>query len=406
MMDSEAESPKTLTTTRHKCSACFKQYKKKEHLVEHMIVSYHSRHQPKCGVCIKHCKTFESLREHLTGPLSKATCSKIFASQGCSLCMKVFDSPASLSEHKEKCQFPAPVPLEMPCTESHLDTSSSNIGAPSSNPKAVAFSAANNGDHSSKPNLIAISVSNSAYRSNDHKAVAISAPNNRDLDWDLKAVAVSVPNNVDGSSDLKAVAIDCEMVGGGSDGSLDVCARVCLIEEDENLIFHTYVQPQIPVTNFRYEVTGITEEHLRDAMPLREVQEILLQILCNGESIGRVRLDGGKARLLVGHDLEHDLKCLRMHYPDHLLRYDIQSGVHDPYIDCVSAMRLYKRIRAQDHCSQGLEASVAAQQSHNLMTNGNSFDNWKPKELESMTPDELFQISKSNYKCWCLDSRP
>lgn len=50
----------------------------------------------------------------------------------------------------------------------------------------------------------------------------------------------------------EAMAIDCEMVGGGSDGSLDLCARVCLIDEDEKLIFHTYVHPQIPITNFRY----------------------------------------------------------------------------------------------------------------------------------------------------------
>lgn len=49
-----------------------------------------------------------------------------------------------------------------------------------------------------------------------------------------------------------AIAIDCEMVGGGSDGSIDLCARVCLVDEDENLIFHTYVQPQIPVSNYRY----------------------------------------------------------------------------------------------------------------------------------------------------------
>lgn len=50
----------------------------------------------------------------------------------------------------------------------------------------------------------------------------------------------------------EAIAIDCEMVGGGSDGTLDLCARVCVIDEDENLIFHTYVQPQIPITNYRY----------------------------------------------------------------------------------------------------------------------------------------------------------
>ncbi|KAL7198820.1 hypothetical protein ACSBR2_021171 [Camellia fascicularis] len=367
-MDSSAEDPppKTLTT-RHKCTACFKQYKKKEHLVGHMRASYHSVHQPKCRVCQKHCKTFESLREHLTGPLSKANCSRIFADKGCSLCMKIFDSPASLSEHKEMCRLPAPVPLAtliMPCTEPQ-------VGMPS-------------------------------------------------------------PNNGSHNRGLEAVAIDCEMVGGGSDGTLDLCARVCLIDEDEKLIFHTYVEPQIPVTDYRYEITGIGEEHLRDAMPLKEVQARLLEILYNGESIGRVRLDGGKARLLVGHDLEHDLDCLKMNYPDHLHRdtakyrpylktnlvshslkyltrtylgYDIQSGVHDPFVDCVSAMRLYKRMQAQDHhvVEAGLGTSFAAQHVQNSSTN--VFDSWKSKELESMTPDELFQISKPNYKCWCLDSR-
>lgn len=49
----------------------------------------------------------------------------------------------------------------------------------------------------------------------------------------------------------RAVALACKMVGGGSDGSLDLCARACLIDEYENIIFHTYVKPQLPVTNFR-----------------------------------------------------------------------------------------------------------------------------------------------------------
>ncbi|KAJ0647265.1 putative transcription factor C2H2 family [Helianthus annuus] len=52
---------------RHKCAACFQQFKKKEHLVAHMKKSRHSVHQPKCGVCQKHCKSFESLREHISG---------------------------------------------------------------------------------------------------------------------------------------------------------------------------------------------------------------------------------------------------------------------------------------------------------------------------------------------------
>lgn len=118
----------------------------------------------------------------------------------------------------------------------------------------------------------------------------------------------------------EAVALDCEMVGGGSDGSLDICLRVCLIDEDENVIFHSYVEPLIPITDYRYEKTGLTEEHLRDAMPLKEVQEKILTSLYNSESIGIVRLDGGNARLLVGHSVNHDLDCLRVNYPDHLIR--------------------------------------------------------------------------------------
>ncbi|KAG5567612.1 hypothetical protein RHGRI_002975 [Rhododendron griersonianum] len=409
-MDSDAaDPPKSLTTRyaddfdvvihcfeqhiwpslRHKCSACFKQYKKKEHLVSHMRASYHSIHQPKCGVCQKHCKTFESLREHLTGPLSKENCSRIFADHCCSLCMKFFDSPASLTEHKEMCQLPAPAPLGTlvtPCTEYEID-----------------ISASDNGYYTRSP---------------------------------------------------RAVALDCEMVGGESDGSLDLCARVCLIDEDENLIFHTYVRPETPVTNYRhlwtalYEITGITEHHLRDAMPLEEVSEQLLQILYNGEAIGRLRWDGGNARLLVGHDIQHDLQCLKINYPDRLVRdtakyrpfmktnlvshslkyltqtylgqvtglsccvicccpefwYEIQAGVHDPFVDCVSVMRLYKRMRAQNHHIEELGTFTTAQNTQNSLPT--SLDSWDFEKLESMTPDELFQISKLNYKCWCLDSRP
>ncbi|XP_047324021.1 uncharacterized protein LOC124927614 [Impatiens glandulifera] len=346
---------------RHKCSACFKQYKKKEHLIEHMRDSYHSVHQPKCGACQKHSKTFESLREHITGPLAKAECSNVYANQGCFLCLKVFDDPTSLIEHKEECYLPVPVsPLLM-----------------------------------------------------------------------FGEVQTDISNPVNGTKDRhsrKAVAIDCEMVGGGSDKSLDICARVCLVDEDENCLFHTYVQPQIEVTNYRYEVTGITEEYLRNAMPLKEVQERLLLILHNGERIGKVRLNGGKAFLLVGHAVDHDLNCLKLFYPHHLIRdtaqyqplmktnlvshslkyltrtylgYDIQSGLHDPYIDSVSAMRLYKRMRStQDH-GMGTEVSDEYAQSSIY----GAYYSLKPNELNDMSPDELFNLSRSNYHCWCLDGR-
>ncbi|XVF80500.1 hypothetical protein PTKIN_Ptkin15bG0078800 [Pterospermum kingtungense] len=254
-MASELDPPKS-PTQRHKCPACYKQFKRKLHLIEHMKIAYHSVHQPRCGVCQKHCKSFESVREHVCGPLAKSNCSKIFGDRGCNLCLKVFDSLHALNEHKQKCCLTAPVPLGtkiIPCIESHV--------------------------------LMSRSVMDEKH------------------------------NKVQ-----RAVAMDCEMVGGGSDGSINLCARVCLVDEDENLILHTYIQPQIPVTDYRYELTGLTEDHLRDAMPLIELQDKIMKILCNGESVGRIPLDGGKARLLVGHGIQHDLDCLRMKYPGHMQR--------------------------------------------------------------------------------------
>lgn len=50
-------------------------------------------------------------------------------------------------------------------------------------------------------------------------------------------------------------------------------------------------------------------------MPLRHVQRKIQDFLCNGEPIWKIRSRGGKARILVGHGLEHDMKCLELEYP-------------------------------------------------------------------------------------------
>ncbi|VFQ68601.1 unnamed protein product [Cuscuta campestris] len=353
--------PATTGGVRHKCPACFKQYKKKEHLVEHIKISCHSVHDPKCGVCQKHCKSFESLREHIIGPLSKVICSRIFAERGCSLCLRLFDCSESLSQHTDICCLPAPAPIG--CVPS-----------------------------------IKIEVDDSSLSDTNEYA------NGRE-----------------------AVAIDCAILGGGSDGSLDLCARVCLVDEDEKIIFHSYVLPHISITDYRYEITGLTEEHMREATPIVEVGEKILEILQNGEAIWKVRMDGGRAKVLVGHNLTRFLDCLRIYYPDHLLRdtakyqplaktnfvshtfkylaktylgYAIHEGVHDAYQDCVTAMRLYKRMRFQDHgLGQNEEGPLASQDSPT------GFGLYSLMELEHMTPDELLEISKPNYQCWCLDSR-
>ncbi|CAK9162805.1 unnamed protein product [Ilex paraguariensis] len=320
-----------------------------EHLVEHMRISYHSVHEPMCGICRKHCRSFESLREHLIGPLPKAECERIFKDKGCDLCLAILSSSNALRVHRETCQL-------------------SRTGA--------------------------------LYRMA-----------NLGIQDDLR-----IDNNR-----AKVVALACKMVGGGSDGSLDLCARVCLTDEYENMIFHTYVKPPLSVTNYRYDMTGIRPEFLRDAMPLRQVQRKIQDFLCNGEPVWKIRSRGGTARILVGHGLDHDLKCLEMEYPTVMIRqvsvdtakypplmktsklsnslkYDIQTGIQDPYEDCVATLRLYTRMKSQVHKMENYPLATDPQ-------NRNNFASWRQSELERMTPDEMLEISRSDYYCWCLDCK-
>ncbi|RWR85589.1 RNA exonuclease 4-like protein [Cinnamomum micranthum f. kanehirae] len=330
-MDFRAESSESV---RNVCAACFRQFNKLEHLVDHMRTSFHSVHEPMCGICKKHCRSFESLREHLIGPLPKVECARIFGVRGCNLCLTVLDSPNALRIHRGTCQF-----------------ARTNVG------------------------LVA-----------QMARLNMNIPTENEMYHNRRTQGPQV------------VALACKMVGGGNDGSLDLCAKVCLVDEDENIIFQTNVKPKIPVTNYRYETTGIRPDHLRDAMPLNLVQRRIQDILCNGELLWKIRTKGGKARILVGHGLDHDLDCLGVEYPAHLIRYDIQTGIQEPYEECVASMRLYMRMRSQAHQTKELPGSSEAQHLNN-------FASWRQKELEKMTPEALLEISRSKYYCWCLDSK-
>lgn len=90
------------------------------------------------------------------------------------------------------------------------------------------------------------------------------------------------------------------------------------------------------------------------------------------------------------------MKCWRLS----LCRYDIQTGFHDPYEDCVSVMRLYKRMRDLEHRKESIGGSLATQCARNIT---GDLASRNTKEFKKMTPDVLYQLSKSNYWCWCLD---
>jgi hypothetical protein len=76
-------------------------------------------------------------------------------------------------------------------------------------------------------------------------------------------------------------------------------------------------------------------------------------------------------------------------------RYDIHTGIQDPYEDCVAEMRLYIRMRSQAHPRHYASGSGEVQ---------NNYPTWRQRDLERMSPEELLALSASDYYCWCLDS--
>ncbi|KAM2557005.1 hypothetical protein TB2_014167 [Malus domestica] len=100
--------------------------------------------------------------------------------------------------------------------------------------------------------------------------------------------------------------------------------------------------------------------------------------------------DTANYHLLMKTNLvSHSLKYLTQTY----LGYEIQSGSHDLYVDCVSVMRLYKRFSALDHEREGI--------GHQLLLE--SFESLKTPKLEEMVVNDLYEISTPKYRCWRLD---
>ncbi|XP_050945585.1 RNA exonuclease 4-like [Cucumis melo] len=339
-------------TLRHKCEGCFKQFNKIEHLVEHMRISFHSVHEPICSFCHKHFRYFDSLREHLIGPLPKQECNNIFNARGCKICLAIFESPLKLNLHQERCQLR---PMNSSQSRRRLEK-----------------------------------MENGETKGNE------------------------------------AVALSCTMVGAGRDGSLNICVRICLVDQNESLIFSTYVNPSLPITNYRYEFTGVRPEHLRDAMPLKQVQKKIQEFLCNGEQMWKIRPGSTrKARILVGHGLQEYLTSLQIDYPSIMIRdtakypplmktsklsnslhyltqtylgYNMENGKKsEGYEECVATMRLYLKMKSQVHKRE--EYPLASDPPNKF-----NFAIWKQLELEKMTPQQLLQISRSDYYCWCLDA--
>ncbi|KAI0134946.1 ribonuclease H-like domain-containing protein [Daldinia grandis] len=105
----------------------------------------------------------------------------------------------------------------------------------------------------------------------------------------------------------KYIALDCEMVGIGPEGRESVLARVSIVDFHGQQVYDSFVQPREPVTDWRTHITGLTPRILQPvARSFDEVQEAVAALM--------------RGRIIVGHDIRHDLAVLQLDHPSGHIR--------------------------------------------------------------------------------------
>lgn len=120
----------------------------------------------------------------------------------------------------------------------------------------------------------------------------------------------------------KYIALDCEMVGIGPTPDTDSqLARVSIVNYHGQQLYDSYVLPQVPVTDYRTAISGITPSCLKHGRPFAEVQRDVAELM--------------KDRILVGHAIKHDLAILMLGHP----KRDIRDTSRHPAYRALSAGR-------------------------------------------------------------------
>lgn len=95
----------------------------------------------------------------------------------------------------------------------------------------------------------------------------------------------------------KIYALDCEMV---EVGAVSALARISIIDQDEQVVYESFVKPSETITNYVTAYSGITPEILKDVTTtLEDVQKWLKENLSRSDT-------------LIGHSLDFDLNALHL----------------------------------------------------------------------------------------------
>ncbi|XP_066505696.1 apoptosis-enhancing nuclease [Hoplias malabaricus] len=175
------------------------------------------------------------------------------------------------------------------------------------------------------------------------------------------------------------VAMDCEMVGTGPNGHCSELARCSILNYSGTVIYDKYILPRQPVTDYRTRWSGITKEHLKQALPFKDARNEILHIL--------------KGKVIVGHALHNDFKVLGISVQREMTRdtasMHLLQQLYGTPKQRISLKKLSKKLLSRNiqvsragHCS--IEDALAALDLYKLVE-----EQWE-KSLQIYTQSSYF----------------
>ncbi|XP_032692669.1 apoptosis-enhancing nuclease [Lontra canadensis] len=185
------------------------------------------------------------------------------------------------------------------------------------------------------------------------------------------------PRESGGPWPSKCVAIDCEMVGTGPRGRVSELARCSVVSYHGDVLYDKYVRPEMPIVDYRTRWSGITQQHMRKAIPFQVAQKEILKLL--------------KGKVVVGHALHNDFQALKYVHPRSQTRDTTyvpsllqQPGLHTRTrvsLKDLALQLLHKKIQVGQHGHSSVEDATTAMELYRLVE-----VQWERRQACSLPP--------------------
>ncbi|XP_008561493.1 PREDICTED: apoptosis-enhancing nuclease [Galeopterus variegatus] len=183
------------------------------------------------------------------------------------------------------------------------------------------------------------------------------------------------PREASGPLPSKCVAIDCEMVGTGPRGRVSELARCSVVSYHGDVLYDKYIRPEMPIVDYRTRWSGITQQHMRKAIPFQVAQKEILKLL--------------KGKVVVGHALHNDFQALKYVHPRSQTRDTTyvpnllsQPGFHTRArvsLKDLALQLLHKKIQVGLHGHSSVEDATTAMELYRLVQ-----VQWEQQEASSL----------------------